>query len=263
MPACGAAVATVPNAAARASLLLPRLQTVTLPQASEGDVCVWAVDLDLSDDQVAVLHDLLSPDERERASRFAFPHLRRRFTSCRGALRVLLGSRLGLDPSRLQFEYGPYGKPSLAAGDAATTFNVSHAGDRAVIVTARQRRVGIDIERMTPLADQAALVATVFTEAERRALAALPPGDRAAGFYAGWTRKEAFVKALGLGLAQPLTECDVTVVPAEPARLLRHEGDAAAPARWAMWALRVGEGYAAALCYERVPFGTPSGLRLD
>lgn len=255
MPACGAAVATVPNAAARA-LLLPRLRPVTVPRASAGDVCVWAVDLDVPDDQVAGLLDLLSPDERARASRFAFPHLRRRFTSCRGALRVLLGSLLGLDPSCLQFEYGPFGKPSLAAGDAATTFSVSHAGDRAVIVTARNRRVGIDIERIAPLTDQAALAATVFTDAERRALAALPPEDRAAGFYAGWTRKEAFVKALGLGLAQPLTDCDVTVAPAGPARLLRHEGDAAAPGRWVMRALEVGEGCAAALCYERVPSGT-------
>ncbi len=256
MPTRRAAVVAVRTGAVQAPLLLPRVRSITLPSEEDGDLRVWAVDLDLADDQVASLHDLLSSDERERASRFGFPHLRRRFTCCRGALRVLLGSILDVEPRRIQFEYGPHGKPALASGDAATTFNVSHAGDRALIATALNRRVGIDIERIEPLIDQSTLAVAVFTEAERCALDALRSEERLAGFYAGWTRKEAFVKALGLGLAQPLTGCEVTMAPAGPARLLRHEGDAAAPDRWTLQALEVGEGLAAALCYERIPLGT-------
>ena len=256
MPPRRAAVAAASDAAVPASLISPHVRSMALPLEGDGDLCVWTVDLDLADHQVVALHDVLSSDERDRASRFAFPHLRRRFTCCRGALRIVLSSMLELEPSQIQFEYGPYGKPALAAGDAATTFNVSHARDRALIATACNRRVGIDIERIEPLPDRSALAVTVFTDAERRALDALRPEDRLAGFYAGWTRKEAFVKALGLGLAQSLTGCDVSMAPAEPARLLRHEGDAAAPDRWTMWSLEAGEGFAAALCYERVPEGT-------
>ena len=156
---------------------------------------------------------LLSSAERQRASRFAFALDRRRFTVARAWLRRLLSARLGIRPESIELVYGAHGKPALARRCAASDlrFNVSHADDVAVYAFSSGREIGIDIESIRVIGDAEDIAARFFSRRENEAYRALDPGDRSLGFYNCWTRKEAFVKALGDGLDYPLDRFDVSL----------------------------------------------------
>ena len=225
----------------------------TLHELQAGDVHVWYVDLAVAAGTVARLAADLSPDERERADRFKLERDRRRFVLARRALRALLGGYLGVPPRELTLVYGAHGKPALGGQHAALAFNVSHSGDVAVVAAGWSRALGVDVEAWRALPDLAALAARAFAPAERAVLDALAAIDQPAAFFRCWTRKEAFIKATGLGLAQPLGDFVVSLGPGEPARFLDIGGDAAALARWTLHDLTPGEGYAGALVVERAP----------
>jgi 4'-phosphopantetheinyl transferase len=208
---------------------------------------VWLARLDGQDGRAAACSQLLSPDEHVRADRFRFDRDRRRFVICRGLLRTVLGRQLNTPPEDVEFTYGPYGKPAVA-GDL--TFNVSHSADYALFAVAKDRQLGVDIERVHEVPDLDRLAESAFSEAERATLAMLPASERVAAFFNGWTRKEAYIKALGEGFTRPLDAFDVTLAPTESARLLRVLDEPAEPARWSFWSLTPVEGYAAAICVE-------------
>jgi 4'-phosphopantetheinyl transferase len=176
--------------------------------------------LDVPEARLTRLRLLLDAGERARAERFVFERHRRRFTAARGLLRETLAAELGGDPAALRFEYGPRGKPRLAAGsDDGLRFNVSHSGELLLIALARGAELGVDVEAVRPDIDHAAIARRFFSACEQAALLALPDPLRARGFFAIWTRKEAYVKLLGGGLSIPLDGFDVSLD--EPARLLR------------------------------------------
>lgn len=176
---------------------------------------VLAVSLDLAPERVEVLARCLCDAERRRAARFRLARDRRRFTVARARLRELLAERLRLAPQAVEFEYGRNGKPALAAccAQAGWRFNVSHCEDLALYAFAREREVGVDVEAVRPLPEADALAARCFSPGERRAYLGLEPRERPLGFLRCWTRKEAFVKALGEGLSMPLAELDVSLPP--------------------------------------------------
>lgn len=214
--------------------------------ASSGDDAIWLADLDAADAGDTALA-LLTDDERARAARFVFDTHRRRFIACRAWLRRRLGERLGRDAATLRFEYGPAGKPSL--GGDALRFNVSHSDRYALLAVAQAAEVGVDIERVRPLADMDAVAARVFSAAERDALARVPAGRKAEAFFAGWTRKEAYIKARGQGIGL-LGAVEVEVTPDRPARLLRIDGGPGELERWSIQALGPVSGFSAAVCLE-------------
>lgn len=218
----------------------------TLLGLAVGDVHVWRVDLEAPTPGPAV--KTLDPAEKARAARFVFERDRRRFVASHGALRAILSLYVGEAPEDVAFTEGPHGKPALLQGKGAVRFNLSHSGEIALVAVGRDREVGVDVEAWREIADLLALARTCFSEAERAVLASLPELDRRPAFFAGWTRKEAFLKALGDGLARPLDRFDVTIAPRETPRLLRVEGDD--PARFAMRALDVPVGYTAAVVTE-------------
>jgi len=222
------------------------------PAPGDDDVHVWRAGLDVTPERARALGATLSPDERARADRFRFEWDRGRSIAARGALRAILARYLDADPRALIFQYNPHGKPALAGvyGDALR-FNLSHAGGLALYAVARGREVGIDVERIADDVEIDALAARFFAPEETRGLAALPPEARRGAFFRCWTRKEAYVKARGLGLALPLDLFAVSVAPGEPARLSwAPEGD---PARWSLRDLDPDPGYAAALAVEGDP----------
>jgi len=227
-----------------------------------GDVHVWYVDLAVAAGAVRRLVACLSEDERARASRFKFDRDARRFMVARSALRTLLGGYLGLTPGAVTFTYQAHGKPALDGVHAALGFNLSHSGDVAVIAAGWDRAVGVDLELRRPLPDLAALAARSFALRERAVLDALPETERPAAFFRCWTRKEAFIKATGLGLAQPLDGFAVSLAPDEPARFLDIEGDPVALARWTLHDLQPPDGYAGALVVEGAVRAV-HGLKLD
>jgi 4'-phosphopantetheinyl transferase len=195
------------------------------------ELMVGSLDIDAGS-----LAGLLSADERQRAGRFAFERDRRRYIVARARLRQLLGERLGAAPESLQFVYNPHGKPALARrpGQRDLRFNVSHCGEVAAYAFADGRDVGVDVEEVRELPDADDLAMRLFSRRERAAYMRLPVRERPQGFFNCWTRKEAFIKALGEGLSHPLEAFDVSLAPGKPARLLRVGGVPASRCGWAL-----------------------------
>ncbi|SRR5579883_299816 len=181
--------------------------------------------------------ELLSLDERARAAGFRFDHHRNRYIACRSMLRVILAGYLETDPRGIEFAYNPNGKPFVPG----LFFNVSHSAGFALYAVSRTREVGVDIERIDPKFAAGQIPERFFSPLEVRTLRALPEHLQLEAFFRCWTRKEAFVKAVGLGLSMPLASFDVTLAPGEPARFLRG-GDG-----WELESLDPVSGYAAAV----------------
>lgn len=217
-------------------------------RARRDRVDVWHVALDAPQDpDMAVL----SATELARAARFATATLRRRFIASREALRRILARYADADPTALDFASGPWGKPVLVAPAAAASlsFNLSHSADRMVCAVTAERRVGIDIEQARPDVDVVALAHRYFSAKEIAALMRLDAADRRRGFFAGWTRKEAFIKAIGKGLSMPLGAFSVSL-DSDAAVLLDVEGEPDEAARWTMESVEPGSEFMGALVVE-------------
>ncbi len=206
---------------------------------------VWTADLAaIRESQFATLAAHLAPDECARAGRFHFERDRRHFTAARGWLRDLLARYLGTAPAEIRFDYGLRGKPFLVSSASTLRFNLSHSHGRALFVFAQDREVGIDVETGARLGDDwPGLVRRVFSAREQAEFAALPPPVRRTVFLDGWTRKEAYLKATGLGIVDGLQSIEITLDPARPPALL------AAPSGldWTLYDLRTDADFAAAL----------------
>ena len=220
------------------------------------EVHVWRATLDLPIARVVSLEQTLAADERTRAGRFHYERDRRHFIVARGFLRMILGRYLGRDPRALRFGSNPYGKPSLAAesgGDATLSFNVTHAGGMALYAVTANRAVGIDLEGIRMDVECDSIAEHFFSPRERGMLRAVPSAQRPEAFFHCWTRKEAYVKARGLGLSIALDQFDVSVSVAEPAALLQTREEGQESSHWSLHDLPVGEGYVAALAVEEHP----------
>ncbi len=212
-------------------------------------VQVWQIDLAQAPAVVQALGQHLSADEQQRAGRFYFPADRRRFTVARGALRMILGRYLSQPPAEVRLAYGPHGKPQLAepSARAALGFNLSHAQDRALCAVTAGGAVGVDLEQLRPLAPAEAFTTRVLSRREQAVFDALPEAQRPAAFFNAWTRKEAYLKAVGVGLVDALDHIEVTLTPGQPARLVRVAGKPGEAERWSLRALAAEPAYAAAV----------------
>src|SRR3954447_5184073 len=177
------------------------------------------MDLDAGRADLGRLAAALSADERDRARRFRLERDRRRYVARRGRLRELLSDYLGLAPPRVRLRTGPFGKPRVAEGEPR--FSLSHSHGIALYAIARGLEVGCDIERRDGRLAEQEGADRFFAPPEADALRSLPPHQHAEGFFNCWTRKEAYVKARGLGLSLPLASFAVSLAPSEPAALLR------------------------------------------
>jgi 4'-phosphopantetheinyl transferase len=220
---------------------------------------MWHASLDPGPDRLRQLESALSRDERERADRFRFSRDRRRYVAARGILREILAMRLGHEPAALQFEYGERGKPALkkACGGGELFFNIAHSADHGVFAVSAVAELGIDVEVVRPVPDRDAIARRFFTPGESAAIAALPASLRTQAFFLCWTRKEAFIKALGEGLSHPLDAFAVSVEPGRPARLLHALAGGAAG--WRIDDLSRLPAYACALAVR----GDPDEVRVD
>ncbi len=217
-----------------------------------ADVDVVGADLDIPAQERAALRSLLSASERQTADRYKSERDRAHSIVARGRLRQLLGTRLAVDPAQVELVLSKYGKPALgpAHGAADVTFNLSHSGSLAVYAFTPRRAVGIDIEALRDIPDADRLAKRFFSDAENKAFGGIGADQRNLAFLACWTRKEAFVKAIGEGLSHPLDAFDVTVAPEGPARLTRIGTRTDAPLGWSMASFRPREGYIGAVVYS-------------
>jgi 4'-phosphopantetheinyl transferase len=217
------------------------------------EVDIVGVRLDAPADVSAALWELLSRDERGRAEKFHYAEHRQHYIVARASLRRLLAERLRVDPRAVEFVETTYGKPTLAPqhGSADVEFNVSHSGILALYAFTSGRAVGIDVEQIRQVPDADDLAERFFSPTETAALRVLPLDRRSLAFLACWTRKEAFIKALGLGLSCPLDAFDVTIDPDAPARITRIEARIGRVASWTMQAFTPSPCYIAAVAYRQ------------
>nr|ASV46948.1 hypothetical protein [uncultured bacterium] len=216
----------------------------------ERDIHVWHMELAAPDCVLARAADVLSPAETERAGRFVHRRLRDAFVLARAGLRGVLARYVGVAPERIELALGAAGKPSLSDPASDVQFNVSHAGSIAAYAVTRHVSLGVDIERIRPLPDYAALAAYAFSRAECADLARLPEHQREAGFFDCWVRKEAFVKAVGLGLLLPLDSFRVTLLPGEAPAVHAPPTGPGAAAAWYLHAYRPAPGYTGAVAWH-------------
>jgi len=213
---------------------------------------IVATRLDVTPEVARMAAAVLSDSERQRASRFAFESGRTRFIVARATLRRLLATRLGTRPEEIDLVSGERGKPALGARFAGSNlfFNLAHCDALAVYAFSCVGEIGVDVEAVRWFADADDVAARVFSPAERQAYGALDPLDRPVGFFNCWTRKEAFIKALGDGFHCSLDSFDVSLAPDEPARILRVENTAGNSCGWAMESFVPAPGFVAAVVTE-------------
>lgn len=206
----------------------------------------------MTDAERASLESLLSEDERARVARFLYPEHANRFLVAHARLRQQLGALLSAAPQTICLEAGAHGKPALAGSHSATglQFNLSHSGAWGLVGWAWGRAIGVDIECWRPMHDEAAVVRRFFSAAEVAAYQQLAVPQRTPAFFSCWTRKEAYVKALGRGLGLPLDSFDVSMGDASEARLLRASAVADDGRNWCLAAPDLDSGVSAAVVLE-------------
>lgn len=232
------------------------MQSQTRPDVFDilnvDDVTVVGTELDVADAELAALRTLLSAPEQAIADRYKSDRDRAHAIVARGRLRQLLGRRLGIAPAAVELAAAEHGKPTLGAAHRGSklAFNLSHSGSLAVYAFTPRRAVGIDIEKLRDIPDADRLAARFFSKVENEAFRAVGADTRNLTFLACWTRKEAFVKAIGEGLSHPLDAFDVTIDPDGPARLTRIGKRTGAGLGWSLASFRPRDGYIAAVVYS-------------
>lgn len=219
---------------------------LTLP---DNEVHVWRVTLEQPVGFLQELRQTLSGDELARAKCFHFAKDRHHFIVARASLRLILGHYLAVEPGQIRFIYSSHSKPSLAI-PFDLKFNVSHAGDVALHAVTWGREIGVDIEKLRAMPDAAQIAERFFSAQENQVFATIPSQQREEAFFNCWTRKEAYIKAMGEGLSQPLDTFDVSLKPDEPAALLRVKDAPPEVKRWSLHSLNPGPGYVAAVVVE-------------
>jgi len=229
--------------------VIPSQDNSSCNNRNNNEAHVWLASLD--DVTAHMLEPTLSSDERDRAARYHFERDRSRYIVARATLRAILARYLGVAPADVRFVYGPHGKPALAPEHGVDfSFNLSHAGDTALYAVTRGRRVGVDLEQILPDKADVGVAGRFFSPREVATLRALPPRPRHEAFFRCWTRKEAYVKARGDGLSLDLKSFDVSLAPVDPPALLATRPDPGEAARWSLYDVDAGPGYAAALAVE-------------
>jgi 4'-phosphopantetheinyl transferase len=213
---------------------------------------VWRAFMDVPASRVQRLKQILSEDELRRAERLYFRKDADYFIVVRGLLRMILGRYLNTEPSQLRFCYGPYGKPALVkeCGGDGLRFNLSHSHGLALYAVTHGSMIGVDVERLRPVVAVAQIAERFFSPSETATLRGLPAAMQTEAFFTCWTRKEAYIKAKGKGLALALDQFEVSLAPEEPAALLNTKWDPQEANRWVLQELHPGPGYLAAVAIE-------------
>jgi 4'-phosphopantetheinyl transferase len=217
-----------------------------------NEVLAWVVDLCRPPVGPDELFRRLTADERARAVRYKIAKAREQFVIGRGLLRGLLADYLNTAPDAVPLRYLPSGKPVLdacpACGLDTLHFNVTHT-DGILVLAAARRRVGVDVERLRPLADADGLVGRYFSAAEAAEFRVLPERHRSAAFFRGWTCKEAVIKAAGVTVGC-LADFDVELHPERPPRVNAVRDPQLAGTDWALAEWVTPDAAAVALAVE-------------
>lgn len=213
---------------------------------------IWHINLD---QDAMSLPQVLDGQEQVRAAKFHFEHHRRQFMVSHIATRLILASYSATEPAKLLFKHNAYGKPFLASHNPLL-FNISHTDEMALCAVSDCAELGVDIEKIQPI-NYNEVAERFFSTTECELLANLLPNQRQEGFFCCWTRKEAYIKAKGLGLSLPLEQFSVSLNPDSPAALLSCEFDAEDVSQFRIVDIAVAKGYKSALAYSSLTQQNP------
>ncbi|MFC2106155.1 4'-phosphopantetheinyl transferase family protein [Candidatus Bipolaricaulota bacterium] len=209
---------------------------------------IWTAHLGAIPSTASVFAVVASEEERQRAGSIRVESVRERYVAARIFFRTTLSLYSDAEASDIVFEQGPHGKPSIAGSELE--FNLTHSADLALLALCCGRRVGIDVERISPMPCALDIARRFFSADEYTELASFPPDLQSAAFYATWTRKEAFLKGLGVGIPNHLGQFTVQTSPCLPAALLRVEWQPDLSKQWELRDLHVESGYCGCLAVE-------------
>jgi 4'-phosphopantetheinyl transferase len=198
------------------------------------------------------LFALMSAEEQARAARFAREQDRHSFTAAHGGLRRLLAAMLGEPPQTFAFAANEFGKPRLAP-PRGIGFNMSHSGGIVLIGVARDLAIGVDVEALRDVPERPNIVRRYFHPGEAADFATLSENQAEQAFFRCWSRKEAVVKALGLGMSLDLHRYRVTCLPDAAPDVLALEGDADSAAAWSLLDLDPAPGHVGAVAARAKP----------
>lgn len=210
------------------------------------NIHIWKAKLDVSLSTQNDFWQILSEDEKSRANRFRFPHLRVRYIAARGILRKLIGQYLSIAATDIQFNYGKQGKPFLV-DFPNFKFNVSHSEDLAVFAFAKEVTLGIDVEYINTKIDIKVIAPNFFSQNEVTTLFNLPIKERIPVFFNCWTRKEAFIKAKGGGLSIPLDQFEVSLLANDTPKILAIDWNPEEVKDWSLFSFQADDKFIGAL----------------
>lgn len=217
--------------------VFPRLQT--------NQIHVWRTSLKRTEKESLELIDLLDSKEKEHANRFIAKNAANNFIVARGILRKLLAGYLEILPQNLIFERNQYGKLYLDA--SPLQFNLSHSKDLALFIFALNYPVGIDVEFIRDDYDFADIAKRFFSKKEVAELFSLPEDEQLLAFFNCWSRKEAFIKAMGVGMFYTLDKFSVGVTSAKSGKIgFEHSSDELDTNNWVLEAIDPANGYTGA-----------------
>jgi 4'-phosphopantetheinyl transferase len=211
-----------------------------------GEAHLWSFNVELFPTNHTNWERLLSSEEVARSKRFIADRDGKRFVARRGILRQLLGRYLGVDPVEINYQADVNGKLSLPS--CPLSFNLSTCEDRIAYVFTLEKDIGVDIEKVRPLPELSLMMKRWFSAEEQSVMAALPSSLKVEAFYHTWTQKEAFIKAQGTGLRQPLADFSVSVDPGKPGGLMSIKNSPNDPHLWKMTCLKPEDGVHVAVC---------------
>ena len=215
----------------------------------DGDIHLWKLSLDGNQGLADTFAPMLVDEERERTARYGCHATRDRFIIGRGLLRTILADYLSQKPDKIEFAVNQSGKPILR-DSSAVHFNVSHSSDLIIIAVTNIAEVGVDVEKIRPFSNEMGLADRYFSPRECETLRRLGPEERTTAFFHAWTRKEACLKAMGVGLSYGLDRVEVSLHPEEPTRLLRIDGEENHAYPWTLISLSPSPGYVGALAVK-------------
>lgn len=206
------------------------------PLLANNRAHVWRANLDLPTTEIERLAAVLSVDEIARANQFHFIEHRKRFIATRAILRQLLENYLEISPNKIELEYGNCGKPQLAAsmGDNSLQFNISHSQEYALYGFTNHHLIGVDLEYLREMENITELSKRFFAHREFQLIADFSGREQLAAFYQLWTAKEAYLKAIGTGLSDSLTDIELTFNGRNP-KLQAIKGDISNAGKWSMY----------------------------
>ena len=205
-------------------------------QLSPGEVHLWIQHLEIHQAAVQQHQLLLSAEELARSKRFIHQKDHDSYVLSHGTARRILARYLQVSPDEIAFEYEQFGKPRLvrSLNPQSLDFNLSHSGNWFALALVLNARIGVDIEAIRPESASLDVAARFFTPWENEELESLSGHDQVLAFFNCWTRKEAYLKAIGCGLSVSPLDCEVTLKPGDEPKIRRCVPSDSPEGRWSI-----------------------------